>query len=68
MFLPIFLSGVEFFNLDLCLFLSQLYGTQVYSFAAIPAIGGLCLVLAFKGGYTLRPTSLKQLLFTAEES
>ena len=43
-FLPSFLSGVDFFfNLDLYLFLSLLYGTQVYSFAAIPAICLLCL-------------------------
>ena len=42
-FLLSFLSGVDFFNLDLYLFLSLLYGTQVYSFAAIPAICRLCL-------------------------
>ena len=33
-----------FFHLDLYLFLSLLYGTQVYSFAAIPAICRLCLL------------------------
>ena len=43
-FLPSFLSGGDFFfNLDLYLFLSLLYGTQVYSFAAIPAICRLCV-------------------------
>ena len=41
----VFLSGFDFFfNLDLYLFLSLLYGTQVYSFAAIPAICRLCLI------------------------
>ena len=44
-FLPSFLSGVDFFfNLDLYLLLSLLYGTQVYSFAAIPAICRLCSI------------------------
>ena len=47
-FLPSFLSGVDFFNLDLYLFLSLLYGTQVYSFAAIPAICRLCLIMIRK--------------------
>ena len=32
----------NWFNLDLYLFLSLLYGTQVYSFALIPAICQLC--------------------------
>ena len=46
MFLPSFLSGVNFFfYLDLYLFLSLLYGMQVYSFAAIPAICLLCYKL-----------------------
>ena len=36
-----------FFNLDLYLFLSLLYGTQVYSFLAIPAICQLYLMLFF---------------------
>ena len=45
-----FLSGVDFFfNLDLYLFLSLLYGTQVYSFAAIPANCQLCLFLSALG-------------------
>ena len=43
-FLPSFLSGFEFLNLDLYLFLSLLYGTQVYSFAAIPAVCRLFLL------------------------
>ena len=40
MFLPSFLSGVDFY---LYLFLSLVYGTQVGFFAAIPAICRLCL-------------------------
>ena len=40
----VFLSCVDFFsNLDLYLFPSLLYSTQVYSFAAVPAICWLCL-------------------------
>ena len=36
------MASIFFFNLDLYLFLSLLYGTQVYSFAAIPAMCRLC--------------------------
>ena len=47
-FLPSFLSGGDFFFYsDLYLFLSLLYGTQVYSFAAIPAICWPCFMLIF---------------------
>ena len=47
MFLHSFFERCRFFsNLDLYLFLSLLYGTQVYSFAAIPAICRLCSFLS----------------------
>ena len=63
-FLPSFLSGVDFFfNLDLYLFLSLLYGTQVHSFAAIPAICRLCFLIvvsAIPGGYCCAPNFFLQ--------
>ena len=51
--LPSFLSGVNFFFQfrSVSVFLSLLYGTQVYSFAAIQTICWLCLFTC--GNFTL---------------